>query len=741
MKRFLLIATLTIPVLCVAQKQEVLERENDSTVVKTLKEISVTAMRSSTEAPVVVSTITEKEIKSISTAEDIPFQLQNLPSIIATSDAGNGVGYTDIRMRGYDGTRINVTMGDVPLNEAESHKVYWVDTPNLIESASSVEIGRGATGSSNGSGAFGGTINLEPQKFADKVGGGVDVMYGSYNTNKELVRVTSGLLKERWAVEGLLSHTSSDGYVERASSNMGSYMLQAGYLGVNTTVKFLSFGGIEHTYNAWDGITKEQMAADRRYNPCGEMRDDNGNVVGFYLNQKDNFIQTNNHLSLKHLFNGFWSLNATAHYTYGNGWYDQYKNDRKLKEYGLTGLHDASGATLKRSNLTRQKSQSSNYGGAIAYAVYRNRSVTTDFGLSWTSYGSDHWGSVTGVVKASDFTGSSEYYRNYCGKNEGTAFAKVLWEAFRGFNLYADIQYRFVDYNINGTNDTYNYTTGAMDQLNIYQLYNFVNPKVGLSYNFCGYHKVYASGAIANREPTRRDFTNAIDGNMPKPERLYDVEFGYSATSKWITGTLNFYYMIYKDQLCLTGAQNPDTYEALYTNIADSYRRGIELDVTVTPLKWLWFGGNVTLSQNRALNYTEYVYNEDTYCMDAFYLGTTDLSYSPSVTALIKAGVDTHGFTAGWYTHYVGKQYITNGSNENLTIDPYWVTNLKLGYAFNVKSVCRISLGVSLNNLLNAEYCSNAFAYSSISGGVRTDTGYYFAQAKFNATGSVKIEF
>ncbi len=722
-----------------AQKRDILEKENDSTLVKTLDEVSVTAMRTSDVAPIVISTVTEQDIKNLTTAEDIPFILQSTPSIVATSDAGNGVGYTDIRMRGYDGTRINVTMGDVPLNEAESHKVYWVDTPNLIQSASSVEVGRGATGSSIGSGAFGGTINLEPQKFQDKFGVDLEFMYGSYNTNKELMRVASGLIKGKWAVEGTLSHTSSDGYVERASSNLGSYMVHAGYLTQNTTVKILSFGGIERTYNAWDGITKEQMAKNRRYNPCGEIRDDNGEVVGFYQNQNDNFLQTNNHLSVKHLFNGNWSINATAHYTFGNGWYDQYKNDRKLKEYGLTTLHDASGALLERSNLTREKSQRSNYGGLIGYAVYKNDKVTTDFGVSWTSYGSNHWGNVTGVMKASDFSGRSEYYRNFCGKNDVSVFAKLLWEAFRGFNLYADVQYRFVDYNINGISDLYNYTTEAMDQLNIYRAYNFVNPKVGVSYIFCKYHKVYASGAMANREPTRRDFTDATDGNMPKPERLYDVEAGYSVASKWVTGTLNFYYMNYKDQLCLTGAQNPDIYEPLYSNIAESYRRGIELDITATPLKWLWFGGNVTLSQSRALNYTEYLYNEDTYTTDAIYLGTTDLAYSPNVTALIKAGVETHGFSAGWYTHYVGRQYITNSSNENLTIDPYWVTNLKLGYSINLKNACRIVLGVSLNNLFNAEYCSNAFASSSVSGGVRTDTGYYFPQAKFNATGSVKI--
>ncbi len=700
-----------------AQRLNLLEQENDSTYTKVLEQIEVSALRTADNAPVALSIIDKSEFQKQNNADDVPYLLQNTVSVIATSDAGNGVGYTDLRMRGYDGTRINVTVGDVPLNDAESHKVYWVDTPDLLQTAENVQIGRGAGSSTIGTGAFGGSINMEPKKFSEKFGGKVEVMYGSYNTNKEVINVTSGSLKGKWAIEGTLSHTGSDGYMERATSQLHSYMLQTGYLGTYTSVKLLSFGGFESTYNAWDGITKEQMAKNRRYNPCGEILDKNGNVTGFYDNQKDNYFQTNNHLIFKHQFNGFWTLNATAHYTYGDGWYDQYKNSRTLSEYMLSDLYDASGQLLKKSNLTRQKKQKSHFGGIIAYAAFKNRSVTTDFGASWNMYGSFHNGYVTSVADAVNFKGNSEYYRNNSLKNDVSVFAKVDWEAYKDLFVYADIQYRYVNHKIDGLNDVYDYTKGGMQDINVNKTYDFINPKIGLSYNFCKLHKVYASGSMANHEPTRRDFVNAVKGDEPKPERLYDVEAGYQVNSKWVKGSLNLYYMIYKDQLILTGAQNPDTYEALYTNIPDSYRRGIELEATVTPLKWLWLGGNVTLSQNKAVNANS---------------GDTDLSYSPSVTALIKAGVETHGFTVSWLTRYVGKQYITNTSDENFTLDPYWVTDLQLGYALNVKNACIINFGVSLNNLFNAEYCANAFAY---------DEAYYFPQAKFNATGKISVEF
>lgn len=706
-----------------------------------LAEINVSANRVSSTTPMAYSAIDENQIKENNYGRDIPYLLEGLPSVVAMSDAGNGIGYTDIRMRGYDGTRINVTTNGVPMNDAESHKVYWVNTPDLMSSMGNIQVVRGAGASTNGTGAFGGAINMTTDNIPAKFGGEVDLSYGSFNTNKEAVRISSGLLGGHWAIDGKLSHIYSDGYMERATSDLFSYMLQAGYYSDKTIVKLLSFGGKEQTYNAWDGITKEQMQENRRYNPCGAIEDKDGNVIGFYENQKDNYLQINNQLQLTHNINHRWDFNATLHYTYGNGYYDQYKNARTLEEYKLTTLLDKNGTLLEESNLIRQKHMFNHFGGLVSSANYKNNSVDLSIGAAWSTYGGDHFGKVIEVADAVNFTNPTEYYRNSSLKHDGNIYAKVNWEAFKGFHLYGDIQYRYVNQKINGYDDVYDYSTGDMLKMDLDKHFHFINPKVGILYDFCDYHRVYASLAMAGREPTRKDFTNAPIGMQPKAEHLLDLEFGYQVEHKYIKLGLNFYYMWYKDQLILTGEQNPDTYEALYMNVPESYRRGIELTVSSAPLSWFTISANATLSQNKIVDYTEYVYNDDTYTTDAFYIGESTIAYSPSVIAGISLDFHTHGFAGIWRTQYVGKQYITNGMNENLSLDPYCVSSVDLSYKLALPKDKFIRFGVQINNLFNTMYAANAFAWSGIYSGERYDEAYYLPQAGINALGNIRFEF
>lgn len=706
-----------------------------------LEEISVQATRVNVETPVAYTDLSHQAIQSGNYGQDVPYLLQQTPSMVATSDAGGGVGYSDIRMRGYDGTRINVTANGVPMNDAESHKMYWVDTPDLLSSVGSIQVQRGAGTSTNGSGAFGGSISMTTDKLPLRFGGSAEMSYGSFNTNKQAVRISSGMLGGKWAVDGRLSHVYSDGYMERATAQMGSYMLQAAYMSDNTMVKLLSFGGMERTYNAWDGITKEQMEQNRRYNPCGEITDKEGNVVGFYEDQVDNYLQINNHLVVNHRINSLWKLNATLHYTYGDGYYQQYKNNRDLYTYALQGLLDKDGKPLEESNLVRKKAMFNHFGGLVGAANYNNQVVDLNIGVAWHTYGGDHYGEVLEVASASNFAQPFEYYRNTSFKHDGNVFAKINWQAFKGFYLYADMQYRFVNQKIAGKDDVYDYATSDMLQMHLDKYFHFFNPKVGVTYQFEKYHTAYASVALANREPTRKDFTNAPQDNQPKAEHLLDLEFGYQLRSKYVTAGINFYYMWYKDQLVLTGAQNPDTYEALYTNVNDSYRRGIEITVDAHPLDWLSVGGNVTLSQNCINDYTEYVYNDDTWQTEANYIGKTVVAYSPAVIAGVYADFHTHGFKGVWRTQYVGKQYITNGMNENLTIDPYCISSVDLSYTLQLSKQSNIRFGVLLNNLFNSMYCSNAFAYSAIYSGQRYDEAYYFPQAGFNALANVRFTF
>ena len=740
MKKNYLWSVLTMMCLCVFAKAQG-ESYADSIRHYELAEINVNANKVSQTTPMVHASIDENQIKQQSYGRDLPYLLETLPSVVAMSDAGNGVGYTEIRMRGYDGSRINVTTNGVPMNDAESHKVYWVNTPDLMSSMGNIQVVRGAGASTNGAGAFGGAINMTTDNIPAKFSGEVDLSYGSFNTNKEAVRISSGLIKDHWAIDGKLSHIYSDGYMERATSDLLSYMLQAGYYSDNTIVKLLSFGGKEQTYNAWDGITKEQMEENRRYNPCGAIEDAEGNVIGFYDNQKDNYLQINNQLQLTHNFSPAWNLNATLHYTYGNGYYDQYKNARKLKEYQLNDLLDEDGNELKKANLIRQKHMFNHFGGLVTSANYKNNSVDLSLGAAWSTYGGDHYGKVIDVPDAVNFTSPTEYYRNSSLKHDGNVYAKINWEAFRGFYLYGDFQYRYVNQQIVGYDDVFDYSTGEMLKMNLNKHFHFINPKLGVLYKFCNYHTLYSSVAMAGREPTRKDFTNAPVGSEPRVERLLDLEFGYKLEHKYVSLGLNFYYMWYKDQLVLTGEQNPDTYEALYINVPKSYRRGIELSVSSAPLSWLTISANATFSQNKILDYTEYVYNDDTYQTDAFYIGESTIAYSPSIIAGLTLDFHTHGFTGIWRTQYVSKQYITNGMNDNLVIDPYCVSSVDLSYRLALPEDKSIRFGVQINNIFNTMYEANAFAWSGIYSGVRYDEAYYLPQAGINALANIRFEF
>ncbi|MBP5260471.1 MAG: TonB-dependent receptor [Paludibacteraceae bacterium] len=707
-----------------------------------LQEIEIESLQVGYDHPATHVTVEAEELQRRDMGKDVPYLLQNTPSVIATSDAGNGVGYTDIRMRGYDGTRVNVTVNGVPLNDAESHKVYWVDTPDLLSASSDIQVLRGAGTSTAGTGSFGGAIVMRTETLPLEFGGEASMSYGSYNTNRQSLRIGSGLLGKHWVVDGRLSHISSDGYMERASSQLHSYLLQAGWLGDKTSVRLLSFGGGEHTYNAWDGVSAEQMAVNRRYNPCGEIEDDSGAVTGFYADQKDNFMQFNQQLVLNHAFSGKWNLNATLHYTYGAGYYQQYKNGRTLKEYGLTSLVDANGDALEYSNLVRRKGQKSHFAGALASANYKSGKWHVSMGASYNLYLGDHSGRVLEVAQAASFEPAGDYYGNFSRKHDFQVFGKMEFRATRGLLLTADAQYRWVNHSIRGIDDVYDYTQGAMQRIAINEVFNFFNPKLGVSYTFRKAGRLYASAGMSHREPTRKDFVNAIGDDKPRPERLVDVEAGYQFNNAYVSVGANLYYMFYKDQLVLTGAQNPDTYEALYVNVPDSYRRGIELEVKVTPLAWMWIAGQVTLSQNRIRNFTEILPNEDTWVPDTLYCGTTTLAYSPSVLASGTIGFTTHGFEGVWRTRFVSSQYATNADVEALLLPSYCVTDLMLSYSWtSKKGGQQFRVGLNVLNLLNSQYVSNAFSYSAVAGGSRYDALSYFPQAPIHAMGQFSIRF
>ena len=705
--------------------------QNDSVAIQ---QIEVTATRATKTTPIAYSDLSRSEIEAQNYGEDIPSLLKNLPSVVISSESGTGIGSTSFRVRGTDPTRINVTLNGVPMNDAETHSVYWYDTPDLVSSIGSVQLQRGVGTSTSGTGAFGASLNMTSAPMASTFSGRASLSYGSFNTAKQEIALSSGLLGGHWAIEGRLSHVSSDGYVERASSDLSSYMFQAGYYKGNTSVKLLSFGGVAKVYLTYTGVTAEQRAENRRYNPEGEIIIDD-KVVGYYDDHTDNYTQINNQLVVNHTFNDKWSISATAHYTYGNGYYHNYKNDQKLKNYGLAPI-DVAGELVERTNLLRKKMMGNNFGGVVGSALYSAERVSLSLGVSASLYDGVHYGEISGLLSAPDFA-TTEYYRNYTTKWDASCFAKVDWLITKGLNLYADVQYRHITHNISGVNDNYDDTISAMQRLDIARRYNFFNPKLGLHYSFAKSHSVYASAAVGQKEPTRNNFTDIRKGEYPRAEKMLDIEAGYAFRTAKVDVSFNLYYMLYRDQLVQTGELS-DTGELLSRNVPDSYRRGVEVAVSAVATKWLSVGGNATLSQNHIKNYVDYIDGV------AFERGRTTIAYSPALIAGIFVDAHVKGFAARLTTRYVSKQYLTNGEYEDLTLPRYCVSDLDLSYTLRTAKVERVRFGIKVGNLFNAKYCASGYGGSWLEGATLADRkswACYFPQATTSVLANVTVNF
>lgn len=709
--------------------------EADSIAIyQTIQKVEVSATRAKHNTPIAHSNLSREEIEERNYGEDIPSLLATLPSVVISSESGTGIGSTSLRVRGSDPTRINVTLNGVPMNDAETHSVYWYDTPDLVSSLGSIQLQRGVGTSTAGTGAFGASLNMTSAPISSKFSGRASLSYGSFNTAKQEIALSSGLLGGHWAIEGRLSHLSSDGYVERASSNLLSYMLQAGYYKGKTSVKLLSFGGVAKVGLSYTGVTAEQLAENRRYNPEGEIIIDD-KVVGYYHDHTDNYTQSNNQLVVNHSFNDKWSISATAHYTYGSGYYRNYKNDQKLSKYGIAPI-EVDGTLVSRTNLLRKKMMGNHFGGVVASAAYTAERISVTMGVSASLYDGVHYGEVE-WMRAAPELGTIEYYRNYTTKYDASCFAKVDWLITKGLNLYADVQYRHITHLISGVNDNFDDTIGAMQRLDINRRYNFFNPKLGLHYSFCKAHAIYASAAVGQKEPTRNNFTDIREGEYPTAEKMLDIEAGYTYRTKIIDLSLNLYYMFYRDQLVQTGELS-DTGELLSRNVPESYRRGIELSLSANATKWLTLGGNCTLSQNHIKSYIDYIDGV------AFERGRTTIAYSPSITAALFVDAHIKGFGARFTTRYVGKQYLTNGEYEDLSLPHYCVSDLDLSYTLRTKRVERVRFGVKIGNLFNAKYCASGYGGSWLEGSTLADRkswAYYFPQATISALGNVTINF
>ncbi len=675
----------------------------DTTKVNQLDEVLVSAVRVTSKTPVSFSNLDKKEIKFRNLGQDIPILMNYLPSVVTTSDAGNGVGYTGIRVRGSDGTRVNVTINGIPYNDSESSGSYFVDMPDFASSVESLQLQRGVGTSTNGAGAFGASLNMLTDSYSKVSNGEISNSFGSFNTQKHTVKFSTGLMNDHFEIAGRLSSIKSDGYVDRGASDMKSYFLQGTYVGKTTLIKALTFGGKEKTYQSWYGVDAETLATDRTFNFAGMYTDLNGNTQ-FYKNETDNYQQDNYQLHWNEKVSSKWNTNLAFHYTKGKGYYEEYLNNQAFADYGLLPV-----AGQTTTDLIRQKWLDNNFYGTTFSANYKDEKLDFIFGGGYNKYEGGHFGQVIWARFASQSELGDKYYDNSATKNDGNVFAKANYQISSKISLFGDLQLRNVIYKINSPE------TGIVNAN-----FNFFNPKAGLNYTISEKNVLYFSYARANREPNRTDY----EGGNAKPEKLNDFELGWRYAGEKVKFNSNIYYMAYKDQLILTG--NLDNVgNPIRSNSDKSYRLGIEVDATIALSEKLFIRPNFTLSSNK---------NTDLAVAGQKY-GTTTIAYSPSIIAgniLVYKPIES--LQISLLQKFVGEQYMNNIELPAAKLADYFVNDFNIAYEIKPKSVFKsIVITGLVNNFLDKKYISNGYMYDV--------SPYYYPQAGINFLAGLTLKF
>ncbi|MBO4602955.1 MAG: TonB-dependent receptor plug domain-containing protein [Salinivirgaceae bacterium] len=808
MKRdFLTTAAITLTAFC-AMAEEVTPTDTVITA-EQLQEVVVNGVRAPKNAPYAVSNIKKQQLSEFSkTGRELPFLFSQTPGVVAWGENGLGTGTTYMRIRGAGDSRINVTIDGVPLNSPEDQCVFWANMNSYGSLLGSVQIQRGVGSSTNGDGAFGGTVALSSAAPSVVPTAEVSVSYGSYNTLNFGGKASTGLLFNRLIIDGAYHETHTNGYINGTDARSGSYYGGLTWQTGNLQIRYKNIGNFEKTGQAWNGVTagdndmslmdgtygtktgiktyKDMYDAGLgRYNSLYETlvyaedgsfaKDADGKYVtaryqmadGSYWDRTtDNFWQDHNILSAAWQINDKLATTASLHYTYGYGYYEEFRPNNKLKKFGLTAK-DAEGNSIKKTDFVRKKGLSQNTYGIVWNLNYTNELTDIIGGLSVQNFDGNHFGYLTYAKDAtvsqkilSD--GDYKYYDSDANKFDGSAFAKATIHLTEQFDVFADVQFRHVGYTTDGINDKfYDDESGYYNQrLDIDEKYNFLNPKAGLSYTV-GSNRLYASVAVSHREPERNNFTDNGNYPAPKAERLTDIEGGYQFSGKTFRAGVNLYYMDYTDQFVQTGEQS-DIGEKLTTNIKDSYRAGAELQAALDITEWLTVEGNAALSINKIKDFDEYVENWDdregntdangnAYDGDGFdiiHYDNSTLAFSPS--AILNGFVTVHhkGWQAVWHTNYVSRQYLDNTENTDRSLPSYCVSAVNLSYTLKPKAVVKEAIfGLNFNNLFNAHYAANGWGYSANyeSGGHPNDNRYYqigfIPMAGFTMMGSVTVRF
>jgi len=687
-----------------------------------LQPVEIKATRVDDKAPFAKSNLSKKDIEKNNLGQDLPFLLNQTPSVVVNSDAGNGVGYTGIRIRGTDGTRINVTLNGIPYNDAESQGSFFVDLPDFASSLNSIQIQRGVGTSTNGSGAFGASINLSTNEFNEQAYGEFNNSYGSFNTWKNTVKAGSGLINNHFTVDARLSRITSDGFIDRASSNLQSFYLSGAYINAKSSIRFNVISGKEKTYQAWNGILQSDLdVLGRTYNSAGTEKPGEP-----YDNETDNYQQDHYQLFFNHEFNEYLTLNTAFFLTRGRGYYEQYKADEKFADYGLPNFSTGTG-TIEETDLVRQLWLDNYFYGNLLSLHYKKGNTQLTFGGAGNRFDNSHYGKI--IWAELSIPKDYKWYDLDALKTDINVYGKWQQKLSQKLEAFADLQFRTVEYNIYGFRDN--------PSLTVKNNYNFLNPKAGIRYSNKSWTG-YISFAIANKEPNRDDF-EASPTQQPTYETLQDLELGIEKKSTNYSWSANFYYMSYKNQLVLTGKIN-DVGAYTRTNIPKSYRLGVEFQGGLKITDWININANLTLSENKVLDFKEFVDDYDNNDQKTFTYSKTNIVLSPDVVG--SASLNIIPFTNANISlmgKYVSRQYLDNTSNKNRSLADYYVQDLRLDYVLKNKFFKETRFIFQLNNLLDRQYEPNGYTFSYIYGGEMSTENYVFPMAGINFMAGINV--
>ena len=700
-------------------------------------EVTVNATRAAINAPIAFTNLSGKDIQKNNLGQDLPYLLDQTPSVVTTSDGGTGIGYTYIHIRGSDATRINVTINGIPYNDSEEEGVYFVDIPDIASSVKDIQIQRGVGTSTNGAGAFGASINIQTTTRRDTGYLELNNSVGSYGAVKNTLNIGTGLLGGKFTFDGRLSSITSNGYIDRASANLKSYFFNGAYYGKNTIVRLITFGGTEHTYQAWDGVPEDSLKTNRRYNDLG-YEAANGT---YYPEQKDNYTQIHYQLLVDKKISDKLSFSGALHYTHGYGYYEEYRNSDLVANYGLTPTPNDTTSDLTRRLWLNNKF----YGVTYNFKYHPGSNFNFNLGGAYNEYRGEHYDDIEWSQQNLGIGPNYQYESDNAVKTDFNIYGKADYKLGK-FTLYADMQYRHISYSFLGFNDA---LQNEQEQVKL----NFFNPKAGITYQIDPKSNVYLSFGVGNHEPDRDDYVQSTPDSRPKPENLKDWELGYRTSQGIFTGGINAFYMLYYNQLVVTGALN-DVGDQIQSNVKNSFREGLEFDGRIRPSSWFIWSATASWSANKIRNFDQSFIDYDNNTEVSYQSKETNIAFSPDWVASSEIGfMPFKGSEFAFISKYVSKQYLDNTSNTNPPgyslyesgskryLNSYFVNGVRLNYDFSIKSVKDIGISLLINNIFSTNYSSNGATYPDIEGGKVVNYSTFFPQAPINFLVGLSLKF